>query len=255
MKLKLDSDGHVVVQDGKPVYVQDDGKEVAFDAAGTVSTISRLNAEAKSNRERYETAEKSLSAFDGLDAEAARGALDTVSKIDAKKLVEAGDMDAAIKTAISPYQKDLDAERKKNETLTASLAKEVVGNAFGRSKFATKKLTPAGVDLIRTMYGDSIKVEDGKPVGLDESGQKLYSRSRPGELADFDEVVENFVNRYPHKDHILKGSAASGGGASSNNGGGAGKKSYSRAEFDKLDPATQSQVANDARAGKAEILD
>lgn len=27
MKLKLDDQGHVVVQDGKPVYVHDDGKE------------------------------------------------------------------------------------------------------------------------------------------------------------------------------------------------------------------------------------
>lgn len=32
MKLKLDENGYVVVQDGKPVYVHDDGKEVAFDA-------------------------------------------------------------------------------------------------------------------------------------------------------------------------------------------------------------------------------
>ena len=60
MKLKLDEQGHVVVQDGKPVYVHDDGKEVAFDAVGTVSTIGRLNAEAKSHRERAETAENTL---------------------------------------------------------------------------------------------------------------------------------------------------------------------------------------------------
>jgi len=32
MKLKLDVNGHIVVQDGKPVYVKDDGQGVAFDA-------------------------------------------------------------------------------------------------------------------------------------------------------------------------------------------------------------------------------
>ena len=52
MKLKIDEEGHVVVVDGKPVYVSDDGKDIAFDAQGTVATISRLNAEAKTNRER-----------------------------------------------------------------------------------------------------------------------------------------------------------------------------------------------------------
>ncbi|MGY2338005.1 hypothetical protein ACW9HW_02015 [Pseudomonas sp. SDO5532_S415] len=47
MKLKLDEQGHVVLQDAKPVYVHDDGKEVASDAAGTVATVTRLNTEAR----------------------------------------------------------------------------------------------------------------------------------------------------------------------------------------------------------------
>ena len=50
MKLKLDEQGHVVLQDGKPVYIHDDGKEVAFDAPATVATITRLNGEAKVQR-------------------------------------------------------------------------------------------------------------------------------------------------------------------------------------------------------------
>lgn len=57
MKLKLDENGHVVVSDGKPVYVNDEGKDIAFDVSGTVATIARLNGEAKSHRERAETAE------------------------------------------------------------------------------------------------------------------------------------------------------------------------------------------------------
>jgi hypothetical protein len=42
MKLKLDDKGQVVVQDGKPVYVADDGKEIVFDYPATLQTISRL---------------------------------------------------------------------------------------------------------------------------------------------------------------------------------------------------------------------
>ena len=48
MKLKLDENGHVVVQDGKPVYVHDDGKEVASAdllavAMGTGFCFSRVS--------------------------------------------------------------------------------------------------------------------------------------------------------------------------------------------------------------------
>ena len=51
MKLKLDENGHVVVSDGKPVYVHDDGKEIPFDAPAAMQKISGLNAEAKQHRE------------------------------------------------------------------------------------------------------------------------------------------------------------------------------------------------------------
>ena len=77
MKLKLDDKGIAVIQDGKPVYVKDDGTDVAFDVTGTLATIARLNGEAKSNRERAETTELKLKGFDGIDdsdcAEAAPG--------------------------------------------------------------------------------------------------------------------------------------------------------------------------------------
>lgn len=86
MKLKLDENGHVVVSDGKPVYINDEGKEIAFDVAGTVATISRLNGEAKSHRERAETAEGALKAFEGIqDPKAALQALETIKNLDAKK--------------------------------------------------------------------------------------------------------------------------------------------------------------------------
>ncbi|VTP69605.1 Uncharacterised protein [Leclercia adecarboxylata] len=45
MKLKLDANGHVVVENGMPVYIHDDGKEIAFDAAQAVSKITSLNGE------------------------------------------------------------------------------------------------------------------------------------------------------------------------------------------------------------------
>lgn len=227
---------YAVLSEGKPVYVHDDGKEVPFDAPGTVATISRLNGEARGHRERAEKAERDLKVFEGLDPASARDAIDKLSKIDAKKLVEAGDMDAAIQAAIKPYADKLAAADKTTAELTAALSKETVGNRFAMSKFASEKLTPAGVDLIRTIYGDRLKVEDGKVIGVDPTGAKIYSRARPGEIADFDEVIETLVEAYPHKAHILKSSGATGSGAKSGDGSLSGAKIMRRAEFDALSP-------------------
>lgn len=218
MKLKLDENGNAVLQDGKPVYVHDDGKEVAFDAPGTVATITRLNSEAKGHRERAENAEKAVKAFDGIDdPAAAKKALATVANLDAKTLVDAGEIET-VKTEISKaFQLQLDEVTGKAQTLEQQLYAEKIGGSFSRSKFIADKLAvPA--DMVQATFGQNLKVEDGKVVAYDAQGQKIFSRARPGELADFDEAIETLVSQYPHRDHILKSSGANGGGAQ--NGGG-----------------------------------
>ena len=93
MKLKLDANGHAVLQDGKPVYVGDDGKEIVFDAGEALSKISSLNAEAKTHREAKEQALNQLKDFEGLDAAKAREAIQKLGDIDSKKLIDAGEVD------------------------------------------------------------------------------------------------------------------------------------------------------------------
>src|ERR1700754_878130 len=108
MKLKLDDDGHVVVSDDKPVYVHDDGKEVAFDAPGTVATISRLNGEAKGHREAKEAAEASLKRFEGIaDPEVAKRALETVKNLDDGKLLQADKVDEIKRAAVKATEENL----------------------------------------------------------------------------------------------------------------------------------------------------
>ncbi|NOM41833.1 DUF6651 domain-containing protein, partial [Klebsiella pneumoniae] len=89
---------------------------------------------------------------------------------------------------------------------------EMIGGNFARSKFIADKLAvPA--DMVQATFGRNLKIEDGKVVAYDAQGQKIFSRARPGELADFDEALETLVSQYPHRDHILKSSDANGGGA------------------------------------------
>lgn len=236
--IDLEGKTYALVQDGKPLYKGDDGKDVAFDAPGTVATISRLNGEAKSHRERAEKAETSLKVFEGIDPAKAKEAVEKLSLIDAKKLVEAGDMDAAIQAAIKPYAEKLSAAEKANGDLSSSLNRETIGNRFAMSKYAAEKLTPAGVDLIRTIYSDRLKVEGGQVYGVRPDGSKITSIARGGEVADFDEVIETFVDAYPHKEHILKASGQQGSGAQGG-GGGAGSKTMKTSEFSALSPKDQ----------------
>lgn len=216
MKLKLDDNGNVVVQDGKPVYVYDDGREAAFDAAGTVSTITRLNGEAKSQREAKEAAQELLKTFEGIaDPAAARKALETMANLDQKRLVDAGQVEQANLERDKAWQSKLDEANGKASSLEQQLYGEKIGGSFARSSFISEKLAvPA--DMIQATFGNRFKVEDGKTVAYDGHGNKIFSRSRPGELAEFDEALEVLVDQYPHKDHILKGNTQSGGGAPSN---------------------------------------
>jgi hypothetical protein len=255
MKLKLitlDGKTYAEVQDEKPVYIHDDGKEVAFDAPTTVATITRLNAEAKGHREAKEAAETKLKAFDGIDdGEAAKKALETVKNLKDGDLVTAGKVEeikAAAKKAAeeqvalaakasTEQLKLLETERDK---LQGDLYSEKIGGAFSRSKFIADKVAiPA--DLLQSQFGTRFKVEDGKTVAYDAAGNKIYSRTKPGEIADFDEALETIVDSYAHKDAILKGTGNSGSGARQSNGNATpGAKTMTRAEFDALTPVDRS---------------
>lgn len=244
MKLKLDADGHVVVQDGKPMYVHDDGREVAFDAPGTIATISRLNGEAKGHRERAEAAEAKLKTFEGIDEpEAARKALDTVKNLDDKKLVDAGEVERIKSEAIKAVEDKYKPIVRERDTLQRALIEEKVGGNFARSKFIADKMAIPS-DMVQARFGDAFKLEGNTLTAYDPSGNKLYSRSNPGELAGFDEALEMLVEAYPYRDHILKGSGANGSGAqggANGAGGGGAQKSLTRAAFASLSAVAQMQ--------------
>jgi Mn-dependent DtxR family transcriptional regulator len=254
MKLKLDDKGIVVVQDGKPVYLTEDGKEVAFDAPATKDTISRLNNEAKTHRERAEAAETKLKLFDGIDdPEKARKAIETVKNFDDKKLIDAGEVEKVKKEAQDAYAEQIKAQEKKyqpviteRDSLKSQLHHEKLSTAFGRSKFIADKLA-IPVDLAQAKFGTNFQVmDDGKIRAKGADGNLVYSRANPGNPADFDEAFEILVDAYPYRDNILKGSGASGGGAGGTGGGAGGGKQVTRAQFDAMTPAEQSKAARES---------
>ena len=213
MKLKLDEAGHVVVQDGKPVYTNDDGSEVVFDAVGTSEAIKRLNYEAMDRRKSLTEAQEKLKAFDGMDAAAAKQALDNLSKIDQKKLIDAGEVDKVRGEINASWEGRFSEQQKQMEALQGQLNAELIGGNFARSKVIAEKLAiPA--DMVQAAFGSAFKVEGGKLIAYGKDGQAIYSKANPGQHADFDEALSALVDAYPNKDQILRGNGASGSGAS-----------------------------------------
>lgn len=236
MKLKIDENGNVVVQDGKPVYVHDDGKEIAFDAQQAMSKITELGRENRTFREAKDAAEASLKAFEGLDPAKARDALDKIGNIDAGKLQNAEAVERRVAEAVKAVEAKYEPIIAERDTYKGQLDKELRGGAFARSKFAEEKVAVPRHMLERT-YGDNFKIEDGKLVPYDSAGNKLFSRARPGEIADFDEALELLISADPYKDHILKGTTKPGSGALPGSGGGSGgAKTITRAQFDQMSP-------------------
>ena len=249
MKLKFDPEGKVVVKevngDKFPVYIHDDGKEVEFDAANTVATIARLSADERGYRKKASELSELAKAFEGLDAAEARKALQIVSNLDSKKLVDAGEVDKVKSEVAKVYDSKLAAAQQLIDDLESTLYQEKVGGSFMRSKIIAEKFS-IPVDMVEARFGKHFGIEDGKTYAADAAGNKLYSRSRPGELADFDEAIMLLVDQYPYKDSILKGSQANGGGAPPSGGGGGGKKTITRAQWDALPPNDKAAAAREA---------
>lgn len=103
---------------------------------------------------------------------------------------------------------------------------------FARSKLVAEKFSvPA--DILQSRFGNHFTLEDGKLVARDNAGNRIFSRTRPGELAEFDEALETLVGQYADKDRILKSPDGNPVGSRQAEGGAAALK---RSQFDALSP-------------------
>jgi hypothetical protein len=258
LKLKFDPEGKVVVKEVNgekmPVYIHDDGKEVEFDAANTVATIARLSADERGYRKKASELSDIMKTYEGLDATKAREALKAVENIDLKKLVDAGEVDKVKSEVAKVYDLKISERDRRIEELEGTLYQEKVGGAFTRSKMVSEKFAvPA--DMVEARFGKHFGIENGKVYAADAAGNKLYSRSRPGELADFDEAIMILVDQYPYKDTILKGAGSSGSGSPANGGGSGGSKTVTRSQFDSMSVAERSTIAKAAATGEVTLVD
>ena len=217
MKLKLDENGHVVVKDGFPVWVAEDGAEIAYNVPDLVNKISAVNAESTGRRKDIDALTSQLKAFDGIDPEKAKAALETVANLDAGKLIDAGkvdDLKMEIKKSYDGKISDLEkalADSKKDSAdrlaaKEASIRTLLVKGIFDSSAFLKDK-TVLPSDVAYASFGRhfEVKEENGElRVVATMSGQPIFSRSDPGTFAAPEEALEAIIDKYPMKDRILK---------------------------------------------------
>jgi len=240
MKLKVDASGNAVLQDGNPVYVADDGKELALDAAKLYGQVRTLTTEASAKRKALEAAEAKLAEFAEIeDPKAAREALETIKSLDGKTRAEVEKVRAEVSKSFEPKLTELE---KKNAELQQSLHRELIGGGVARSKFAAEK-SALPADLLLATFGQQLTVENGVVVGKRSDGSPIYSRANPGQLASLDEALETLVSESPHRDHILKATQKGGSGAAPGTPGAAGaKQTITRTQYESMPPKDQASI-------------
>jgi hypothetical protein len=245
MKLKLDqATGKAEVQDGKPVYVRDNGEEIAFDAPGSVAKIKLLSEERDRLRISGKESADKLAQFGDADPEKVKAAIELAANLDGKKLVDAGKIDELVSQRLQAHReaaaKEKEAADRRVAELEDALYTEKVGRSVAESRFIKEEtfLTP---DLVLSRWRPNLKIEEGRVVGYDDRGQRIYNAQ--GEDATPDEILRHLASSHPDKDRFIRDRGGSGaganGGAAANGQSGAGQKQLRRVAFDALPPAQQ----------------
>lgn len=243
---KMDANGNLELKDGNPILITATGLEQTVDG----TTISRLNGEAREHREKKEAAEAKLKQFEGLDPVKAKEALETVGKIDQKKLVDAGQIDQVRAEISQQFTEKLTAAETFNKTLQSKLENMEISNVFSNSELLRDGIAVPR-DMVEATLRGNFKVEDGKVVVFGKDGNRLYSKDRAGEFATPEEGLRQLLEAHPAKDSILKADVGSGSG-NQGGGGASGKaRTMSRADFSKL--GGQEAAAAAAAMGKGEL--
>lgn len=209
MPFKMKEDGTLVQDDkGLPIFIGPDGSEKSYDPDAKAKQIAELTEKASrrgTDLEELKVKHKPVEDIEDLVAFVEQ------SKKNAEIVAAMADKDKeneeniqkriaeAIKGAVNPLQTERDSLKKELAIALEGLNKAVIGNAFGRSKYAAEKLVSAA--LAQQLFERNFYVKDGKAIGRDENGKDIYGADG---IASFDEALCKMVDASPFKDNIVK---------------------------------------------------
>lgn len=247
MPWKLNGDA-IELKDGNPVWIFADGKEEGANFERALAKILALNDESSTRRKAAEDLAAKVKEYEttlgegGSNLEAIKKALETVKGLSEKKLIEAGEAQKIRDDAVADFKVAIAKKDEEIAGLHKRFDNKMIENAFAGSALRDKLSMPWDWALSR--LGENFKVEDGKVVGL-IGGQAIRSQRQLGDIAPFDEALEQIINSHPQKDMLWKADGASGSGAQPGSGvrpqGNA--KTMPRTQFDALPAAAQSEFS------------
>lgn len=241
---KRDEKGLIVELDGHPVWIGENGEEVAFDAKANIIAGATAKREAAESRTKAKEAEAKLAAYAGIeDPAAAIEALKFANSLDGKKVMGDEEIKRLLESNLKPWQEKTTAAEQAAETYKQALYNEKVSKQFASSKFLSEKtlLTP---DAAEAMFGKFFKMEEnGKVVAIDSSGNHIYSTTKTGETADFEEAISTIFSGYQNKDNYLKASNMSGSGSQQSNGGNGNNMNAALAKMSPTERITAARAA------------
>lgn len=248
MPWKKDTVGQLAVDAaGNPVWIKEDNSEQP------IPSISALNNEARTNRERAEAAELKLADYKGIDPAKAREALQTVKDIDTSKLIDQGKLEEAKQAVAAQFQATIAERDASIADLKTKHQNAMIDSAFAGSGFMKDKVAvPAGMfmDTFRKHFTTDDK---GQLTAKDANGNVIYSTNGSGGPAGVDEALAKLVDLHPDRNSILRAPNHSGTG----NNGKAGDtnvnaRRIARADFDKMPPMDQAAMAG--QIAKREVV-
>ena len=113
-----------------------------------------------------------------------------------------------------------------------------LGEHFKNSPVMAGLKLPA--DVAASFFGDSFRIDGGKLMAVDKHGIQLYSPTRHGEAADFNEAFAQLVDGYEKKGMIQREPSTAAPGPTQGQQDGVGTF-ITRDQFDSLPPASRAK--------------
>lgn len=247
---KKDESGNIILKEGNPVYVDDNNVEKTV----LPETITRLGGEAKQNRIAKEEALEKLKKYEGIDAEKAKEALETVEKLGDNKLIESGKLDELKNQINQQFQTQIAEKDSSLKDMQTKYDSMIINNTFANSEFIRGNVSVPH-DMFEATFRKNFKVEDGKVAVYGKDGNRLLSKENAGEYATPEEGLKILAESHSQAAVILK--ANNGSGTGNNGAGGAtgGGRYLKRSEFAKLSPRQQSDTAKKIELGELKLTD
>lgn len=193
--------------------------------------LSTVNGEAKDRRLAANDLKDRLAKFDGIDVDAVKALQAEAEKLKADKLKDAGKYDEALAEGLKTKDAELETVKALLSSQNAEMSTMKIDNEF------TMGLNGGAVNNEQALIlaKSNIKMEEGKAVVYKGDAPMVDGK---GERVTVREYAALFLAENPH----LAKAGDPGSGSRGNGGdGGDGVNSITRAEYDKLSPAAQSE--------------